>query len=63
MKRNQHVQSFLSVWHKRLLSSTLDMHDMQENVRESNLKLGFFLRTILVKGAMSRYFWVFRKNL
>ena len=48
MKRNQHVQSFLSVWHKRLLSATLDMHDMQENVRQSNLQV--FLRTILGKG-------------
>ena len=42
MKRNQHVQSFLSVWHKRLLSATLDMHDIQENVFQSNLQLGFF---------------------
>ena len=58
MKRKQHVQSFLSVWHKRLLSATLDMHDMQENARQSNLQLGS-----LVKGAMSHYFWVFRENL
>ena len=42
MKWNQHLQSFLSVWHKRLLSASLDMHDMQENVRESNLQLAFF---------------------
>ena len=47
MKRNEHVQSFLSVWHKRLLSATLDMHDMQENVRQSNLQL-LFLQTILL---------------
>ena len=60
MKRNQHVQ--FSVWRKRLLSATLDMYDMQENVRQSNLQL-VFLKTILLKGAMSRYFWVFRENL
>ena len=39
-----HVQSLLSVWHKRLLIATLDMHDMQENVRQIN-----FLQTILLK--------------
>ena len=60
MKRNQHVQ--FSVWHKRLLSATVDMYDMQENVRQSNLQL-VFLKTILLKGAMSRDFWVFRENL
>ena len=42
MKRKQHVQSFLSVWNKRLLSRQLqDMHDAQENVRQSNLQLVF----------------------
>ena len=60
MKRNQHVQ--FGVWRKRLLSATLDMYDMQENVRQSNLQL-VFLKTILRKGAVSRYFWVFRENL
>ena len=42
MERKQHVQSFLSVRHKRLLSATLDMHDMQENVSQDNLQLVFF---------------------
>ena len=60
MKRKQQVQSFLSVWHKRLLSGTLDMHDMQENVRQSNLLL-VFLQTVSLKGAMSGYFRVFRE--
>ena len=58
MKRKQHVQSFLSVWHKRLLSATLDMHVMQENVHQSNLQL-VFLQSVLLKGAMSLYFRVF----
>ena len=62
MKRKQHVQSFLSVWHKRLLRATLEMHEMQENVRQSNLHF-VFLQTISLKGAMPRYFRVFRKNL
>ena len=62
MKRNQLVQTFLSVWHKRLLSATLDMHDMQENVHQRNLQL-VFLQTILLKEAISRYFRVFRENL
>ena len=46
----KHVQSFLSVWHKRLLSATLDMHDIQENVRQSNLLLAF-LQTISLKAS------------
>ena len=62
MTQNQHVQSFLSVWHKRLLSATPDMHDMQENAHQSNLQLGF-LQTILVKGAMSHYFLGVPENL
>ena len=62
MKRKQHVQSFLSVWHKCLLSATLDMHDMQENARQSYLHL-VFLQAISLKGAMSRYYRVFRENL
>ena len=60
MKRKQHVQSFLSVWHKRLLSATLDMHDMQENVCQSNLQL-VFLQIISLKGAMSSFLGVFRE--
>ena len=59
MKRKQYVQSFLSVWHIRLFSVTLDM---QENVYQSNLQL-VLLQTITLKGAMSRYFRVFRENL
>ena len=62
MKRKQHVQSYLRVWYKRLLSATLDMLDMKENVRQSNLHL-VFLQTFSLKGAMSRYFRVFRENL
>ena len=50
MKWKQHVQSFLSLWHKRLLRATLDMHDMQENVRQSNLQLAF-LQTISLKAS------------
>ena len=42
MKRKQHVQSFLSAWHKRLLSASLDVHYMKENVRQSDLQLVFF---------------------
>ena len=61
-KRKQHVQSFLSVWHKRLLCATPGMNDMKENGRQSNLQL-VFLQTILLKGALSRYFSVFRENL
>ena len=49
MKRKHHFQSFLSVWHKRLLIATLDMHDMRENVRQSNMQLSF-LQTISLKG-------------
>ena len=41
MKRKQHLQSFLSV----CLVHLQDMHDMQENVRQSNLQL-VFLQTI-----------------
>ena len=62
MKRKQHVQSFLSVWHKRLLSATLDMHD----IRKTSVRVicsEFFLKTISLKGAMSHYFRVFRENL
>ena len=44
---------FLSVSHKHLLSATLDMHDMQENCRESNLQLVFFFQTIFLR----RAFW------
>ena len=49
MKWKQHVQSFLCVWHKRLLSATLDVHNMQENVRQRNLQLVFF-RLFHLKG-------------
>ena len=35
MKRKQHVQSSLSVGHKRLLDATLDMNDMQVQVLQS----------------------------
>ena len=41
MEWKQYVQSFLSVWHKRLLRATLDVRDMQENVHQSNLQLIF----------------------
>ena len=58
MKWKQHVQSFLSVWRKRLLSATLDM---QENVRHSNLQLAF-LQTISLKGDTSHYLRVFQEN-
>ena len=60
MKRKQNVQFFLSTWHKRLLSATLDVHDMQENVRQSNLQL-VFLQTISLKGAVSSYLGCFGK--
>ena len=53
MKRKQHIESFLSLWHKRLLSATLEIHDMQEKVRQSKLQL-VFLQTISLKGAKSR---------
>ena len=42
----QEIKVLLSVWHKRLLRATLDMHDMQENLRQSNFQLFFFLQTI-----------------
>ena len=38
MMRKQQVQLFLSAY-KHLLSATLDMYGMQENVRQSNLQL------------------------
>ena len=43
MKRKQHLQSFLSVCNKRL-----QLQDMLENVRQSNLQL-VFLQTIYLK--------------
>ena len=62
MKRKQHVNSFLKVWHKCLCSATLDIYDMQENLSQSNLQL-FFSQTLSLKGAMSRYFMMFWGNL
>ena len=51
MKRKQYDQSFLRVWHKRLLSATPDMHDMQKNVRQSNFAIYlFFCRVCHLKG-------------
>ena len=56
MKR-KHVQSLLSAWHKRLHSATLDMHDMQENVRQSNLQLVFcrlFITLVMICESKTR---------
>ena len=47
---------FLSVSHKHLLSATLDMHDMQENCRESNLQLVFFFRLFSLDGRFGKIF-------
>ena len=49
MKRKQHVQSSLSLWHKRLPRATLDMYDMQGDVRQRDLQL-VFLRLFHLKG-------------